>query len=62
MIKITITPPNQFPFSKEFLTVSDAFDFLEILQAFGYAGARQEVTKCRHGKQSDCELCIKDKQ
>jgi hypothetical protein len=41
MIKITITPPNQPSFSQEFTTVSDAYDFLEALRIYGYAGAKK---------------------
>ena len=41
MIKITVTPPKKPSFSREFDTVSDAFDFLEILRVYGYEQAAQ---------------------
>ena len=41
MITITVTPPNQPSFSREFTTVSDAYDFLMTLHTEGYDGARE---------------------
>jgi len=41
MITITVNPPKGSDFSKNFLTVSDAYDFLETLHVYGYAGARK---------------------
>jgi hypothetical protein len=47
MIKITVTPPKQEPYSTEFTTVSDAIDYLLTLHTYGYAGAKEAAQQMR---------------
>ena len=43
MITITVSPPNKPSFSRDFSTVSDAYDFLMLLQEQGYKGAAEST-------------------
>ena len=48
MIKITITPPNQSSYEKDFTTVSDAIDYLLTLHTYGYEGSRKAAQQSVH--------------
>ena len=61
MLKIIVTPPNQPSFSGEFSSVSDAYDFLEVLRVYGYEAAQQSVQRTgAHGEDCNCDKCYND--